>query len=147
MVTITTFGGSGKARMAIRVSLALSKGICTCMMTTSGERIPARPSRNMVWSSASSTFIGVLVSAFVFGSSPNTHPPRVVLPERHCTVYTIRSLDLRLFSSPLLYRKRHPHHGAPRKFERYSPECVEGRFLEVRPEGVHSVNILLRIKD
>ena len=42
MVTITTLGGSGKERIALRVSLALSKGICTCMMTTSGESSPTK---------------------------------------------------------------------------------------------------------
>jgi hypothetical protein len=37
MVTITTLGGSSKERIALRISMALSKGICTCMMTRSAE--------------------------------------------------------------------------------------------------------------
>src|SRR5215203_396759 len=48
----------------------------------------ARPWRNMVWSSASSTLIGLFVFTFVLGFSPNT--PRcapLVRLERHCIVY------------------------------------------------------------
>jgi hypothetical protein len=37
MVTITTLGGWGKVRITGRLSTALWKGICTCMITTSGE--------------------------------------------------------------------------------------------------------------
>src|SRR5215212_6202952 len=60
--------------------------------------MPARPSLNMVWSSASSTLISPLVSAFVFRSSSNTtRSVPLVLLERHCTVYTIWGQDLRLF--------------------------------------------------
>jgi hypothetical protein len=36
----------------------------------------ARPSLNMVWSSASSTLIGPFVFAFVIWFSPDTHPLR-----------------------------------------------------------------------
>jgi hypothetical protein len=121
------------------------KGICTSMMTTSGESsrascraLPsfgtsamtsmpvggqypgkALPER-VVWSSASSTLIGPLVSASVFGSSPKTHPLRSV---GACGKALYRLHDSRPGSSPLGYRERHPH-GAPRKFERYSPECA-----------------------
>src|SRR5215203_3947227 len=60
--------------------------------------MPARPSLNMVWSSASSTLISPLVVAFVFRSSSNTtRSVPLVLLERHCTVYTIWGQDLRLF--------------------------------------------------
>ena len=83
MVTTTTLGGRPKERISRRVCLALSKGICTCMTTTSGSSsraslrasaslgtsattsMPppweaskaARPCLNMVWSSASSTLM------------------------------------------------------------------------------------------
>ena len=146
MVTITTLGASGKARIAWRVSLALEKGICTCMMTTSGESsrasLRALPvvgdlgydlhapvggqyprkalPEHVVWSSASSTLISPLVSAFVFGSSPKTHPLRSVGASGKALY---RPHDSGPGSSPLGYRERHPH-GAPRKFERYSPECA-----------------------
>ena len=43
MVKITTLGGSGKARMASSVHLALSTGICTCMTTASGEELAGQP--------------------------------------------------------------------------------------------------------
>src|SRR5918994_5173344 len=85
----------------------------------------------MVWSSASSTLIDPLVSAFVFRSSPNTHPPRFASGK---ALYRLHHSEPR--SSPLRYRETHPHHGAPRKFERYSPECVEGEFSELRVDGV-----------
>jgi hypothetical protein len=42
MVTMTTLGGSGKERIRLSVSLARSKGICTCMITTSGRSWRAR---------------------------------------------------------------------------------------------------------
>jgi hypothetical protein len=49
--------------------------------------MPARPWRNMVWSSASNTLISRPVFAFVFWFSPNI--PRcgpLVRLERHCIV-------------------------------------------------------------
>src|SRR5215204_1140920 len=83
----------------------------------------------MVWSSARSTLIGPFVFAFViwFSPNPSCSVPLVRL-ERHCSVYTFWGHG----SSPLLRcRGTHPY-GAPRKFQRYSPECVEGEFCEVR---------------
>src|SRR3954452_11661435 len=82
----------------------------------------------MVWSSASSTLISVLVSAFVFSSSPNTHPLRSVGASGKA-LYRLHHSGPG--SSPLRYRERHPHHGAPRKFKRYSPNFVEVVFSEV----------------
>src|SRR5215208_2320566 len=77
----------------------------------------------MVWSSASSTLIGPFVVAFVFRSSPNTHPLRSV------GAFGNALYPLRLSvsgSSPLRGRRGAHPYGAPYEFERYSPECVEG---------------------
>src|SRR5215207_8305236 len=76
----------------------------------------------MVWSSASSTLIGPFVVAFVFRSSPNTHPLRSV------GAFGNALYPLRLSvsgSSPLRGRRGAHPYVAPCEFERYSPKCVE----------------------
>src|SRR5215207_4901369 len=89
----------------------------------------------MVWSSASSTLIGPFVVAFVFRSSPNTHPLRSV------GAFGNALYPLRLSvsgSSPLRGRRGAHPYVAPCEFERYSPECVEGKFCELRLETAFS---------
>src|SRR5215203_4552122 len=87
----------------------------------------------MVWSSASSTLIGPFVVAFVFRSSPNTHPLRSVGAFGN-VLYPLR---LSVSGSAPLRGRRGAHpYVAPCEFERYSPKCVEGKFSEVRRDGV-----------
>src|ERR687898_562207 len=88
----------------------------------------------MVWSSASSTLISPFVFTATFRFSPNSHPPRLVGASGKA-LYRLHHSGPR--PSPLLYRERHPH-GAPRKFERYSPKFVEGEFSEVPLAAVRS---------
>src|SRR5215203_5498404 len=78
----------------------------------------------MVWSSASSTLIGpfAFVVAFVFRSSPNTHPLRPVGAFGKA-LYRLRHSGSG--SSPLRGRRGAHPYVAPCEFERYSPECVE----------------------
>src|SRR5829696_8883332 len=78
----------------------------------------------MVWSSASSTLIGpfAFVVAFVFRSSPNTHPLRPVGAFGKA-LYRLRHSGSG--SSPLRGRRGAHPYVAPCEFERHSPECVE----------------------
>src|SRR5215208_8311561 len=84
----------------------------------------------MVWSSASSTLIGpfAFVVAFVFRSSPNTHPLRPVGAFGKA-LYRLRHSGSG--SSPLRGRRGAHPYVAPCEFERYSPECVKGKYSEV----------------
>src|SRR5829696_1620561 len=78
----------------------------------------------MVWSSASSTLIGpfAFVVAFVFRSSPNTHPLRPVGVFGKA-LYRLRHSGSG--SAPLRGRRGAHPYVAPCEFERYSPKCVE----------------------
>src|SRR5215210_4457668 len=89
----------------------------------------------MVWSSASSTLIGpfAFVVAFVFRSSPNTHPLRPVGAFGKALYRLRHSVS---GSAPLRGRRGAHPYVAPCEFERYSPECVEGGFCELRRHGV-----------
>src|SRR5215212_2653391 len=103
--------------------------------------MPARPSLNMVWSSASSTLISPLVVAFVFRSSSNTtRSVPLVLPERHCTVYTIRTPDLRLFDIvrdiPTTVRPASSSGIHRSAWKGDSPKFALPAFRELRPNGV-----------
>src|SRR5215211_8572931 len=87
--------------------------------------MPARPSLNMVWSSASSTRIDPLALVFPFSAN---------LPLRSVgasgkALYRQCLVGPKMF--PLRCGETHPY-GAPREFERYSPKCLEGLFSEVR---------------
>src|SRR5215204_5564434 len=58
----------------------------------------ARPWRNMVWSSASSTLIGPFVFAFVIWFSPNRSCPVLLVGlERHCSVYAFGATVVSLY--------------------------------------------------
>src|SRR5215210_1633044 len=86
--------------------------------------MPARPSLNMVWSSASSTRIDPLALVFPFSANP---PLRSVGASGKA-LYRQCLVGPKMF--PLRCGETHPY-GAPREFERYSPKCLEGLFSEV----------------
>src|SRR5215208_1496440 len=150
MVTITTFGGSRKERMAFRVSLALSKGICTCMMTTSGESSRASLRASASFACEALPEHGVVVGkqhpdqpvrGRVRVSVLSQHPPApFVLPESHCTVYTIRTPDLRLFDIvrdiPTTVRPASSSGIHRSAWKGDSPKFALPAFRELRPNGV-----------
>jgi hypothetical protein len=87
----------------------------------------ARPSRNMVWSSASSTLIGTLVFRF----SANTHPLRLAACSRR-VVYSLSPSG----HGPSVGTFGDVPHVTINDLKRYSPNLVEGKFCELRVYGV-----------
>src|SRR5215213_2344423 len=83
----------------------------------------------MVWSSANSTLIDPLALVFPFSANP----PLRSVDASGKALYRQCLVGPKMF--PLRCGETHPY-GAPRRFERYSPKCVEGVFSEVRRHGV-----------